>query len=112
MTRRLLIHQRAKDDLIEHFAFIAQDKTDPADRLLAAAQKLFSDLAHFPDLGHRWKTEAAHLQDVRVIPIPSFPNYLVFYRSIAKEVRILTVLHGSRDLPALLRLIDQQPADR
>lgn len=105
MTRRILIHQQAKNDLIEHFAYIANDKADPADRLLNAAQKLFNDLAHFPDLGRRWKTEAAHLQHIRVIPIPSFPNYLVFNRVSTKEVRVLTVLHGSRDLPALLRII-------
>jgi plasmid stabilization system protein ParE len=47
------MHQQAKDDLIDHYPCIARDEPVAADQLLAAAQKLFDDLAHFPDLGRR-----------------------------------------------------------
>ncbi len=107
MTRRRLIHQQAKDDLTNHYAYIARNEPEAADRLLAAVQKLFDDLAHFPDMGRRWQSEAAHLQEIRFLPIHGFLNYLVFYHTTASDVRIITVLHGSRDLPALLRMIDR-----
>jgi plasmid stabilization system protein ParE len=51
------------------------------------------------DFGNR------ELKGLRVLPVPDFPKYLVFYvyREQEEEVEIIfRVLHGARDIPALL----------
>ena len=38
------------------------------------------------------------LRNVRVLIVPEFPNHLVFFRKQSDEVRVLRVLHASRDI--------------
>jgi toxin ParE1/3/4 len=104
MNRRILKKPQVECDLVEHYSYIARDKIAPADRFLEAAQELFERLASEPQLGHIWQSPLRQLAGVRVCPIPSpYGNYLVFYRPIEDGVEILTVIHGSRDLQAVLK---------
>jgi plasmid stabilization system protein ParE len=45
---------------------------------------------------------AVELQGIRRMPITGFPRHLIFYRAEKKEIRILRVVHGARDLESLL----------
>jgi plasmid stabilization system protein ParE len=45
---------------------------------------------------------AIELAGVRRMPVTGFPKHLVFYRPSEKEVLILRVVHGVRDLEVLL----------
>ncbi|HWW15869.1 MAG TPA: hypothetical protein VN310_14505 [Candidatus Dormibacteraeota bacterium] len=38
---------------------------------------------------------------MRRMPIAGFPRHLIFYRAEEKEIRILRVVHGARDLESL-----------
>jgi toxin ParE1/3/4 len=103
MSRRVLKRPQAERDLIEHFAFIARDKVEPAERFLNVAEGHFKLLAANPYLGQAWESLLPQLADVRVSPLPgAFHRYLVFYRSVERGIEVLTVLHGSRDLPSAL----------
>lgn len=42
------------------------------------------------------------LSGIRQYPIRGFKNYLIFYRATESEVEVLRVLHGARDLEAIL----------
>jgi toxin ParE1/3/4 len=85
----------AEDDLIEIWCTIALDSPAAADRLLDTFASRIEHLAAFPDLGPERPDigEAARL---------SVGNYLVLYRHIGGQIEIVRVVHGARDLTALL----------
>ena len=101
---RILKKPRVKEDLIEHYAFIARDKIAPAERFLKVAEETFQRTAEMPLVGRVWESELPHLAGVRAYPMPEgFRNYMIFYRPIKDGIEVLAVLHGARDLDAALR---------
>jgi toxin ParE1/3/4 len=109
---RILRRPRAKADLIEHYSHIARDKAAPAERFLRVAESAFELLARTPAIGTVWVSPNPRLAGVRVYPLPrGFRNYLVFYRPLPDGVEILAVLHGARDLGAVLEDtdVDERP---
>jgi plasmid stabilization system protein ParE len=92
MKREILRWSRVKEDLVAHFAYIAQDKIEPAERL-----------ALNPLIGLRWKSKKRQLRGIRFYPLPSpYRSYIVFYRASRERIEIITVLHGARDLESAL----------
>ena len=97
------ISRSARQDLLDHFAYIAADRPDAADRFLLVAEDSFTRLGHAPDIGRSWPSNSPHLADVRVQPLPrGFRRYLVFYRPTSEGVEVLRVLHSARDILAVL----------
>ena len=95
---------RADQDLIDHFANIARDKIAPADRFLKVAGESFERLAEMPGIGRAWESKNPRLRGIRVYPLPApYRSYLVLYL-VADDgiVEILTIIHGARDIPAIL----------
>ena len=41
------------------------------------------------------------LADIRMSPVPDFSRYLIFYQHSDDEIRVLRVLHSSRDIASL-----------
>lgn len=64
MSRRILKKPQVERDLIDHYAFIARDKTGPAERLLRIAEDSFKRLAADPLLGQAWGSALPSLADV------------------------------------------------
>lgn len=91
------------EDLPAIYAFIARDDRGAADRVLDAVQLTFDAIVHQPECGVRYPTRNPLLQNVRMLPVNNFPNYLVFYRVEDATVHVLYVVHGARDLPRLFR---------
>ena len=58
-------------------------------------------LREFPRIGTRWPTDNPELQGLRRLQMTTFP-VSIFYLDTEPHVEIVRVLHGSRDLPALL----------
>ncbi len=54
-----------------------------------------------PRSGAKCRFSAEELQSIRRMPITGFPRHLIFYRAEEKEIRILRVVHGARDLESL-----------
>src|SRR5437764_786498 len=99
MKRAVVKWPRVVQDLTEHYAYIAQDKIEPAQRLLVVAEESFDRLAQYPAIGLQWKTSRRHLQEIRHYPLPApYRSYIVFYRVHEDAVEIIAVLHGARDL--------------
>jgi len=94
---------RAERDLIEHYAFIARDKIAPADEFLKVAEQSFARLAVMPGMRRAWESANRRLAGVRVYPmLAPYRSYLIFYRIAADVLEALAVLHGSRDIGAVL----------
>ena len=98
--KRVLRHDRVKEDLFGHASYIAKDNPDAAIRLLEAAEDAFEQLAAMPGMGPVWGFRRRELSDVRFWPIKGFRNYLVFYRRLPNEegVEVIRVLHGAMNV--------------
>ena len=71
--------------------------------LLQAAEEAFALLAGMPKMGRRWASQHERLKNVRVWRVKGFENWLIFYLAAPNGVEILRVLHGARDIEALMR---------
>jgi toxin ParE1/3/4 len=70
---------------------------------LKVAEDSIKRLADQPGIGRIWKSPLPHLAGIRVYPMPSgFRNYLIFYRPLENGIEVLTILHGARDIEAVL----------
>lgn len=89
-------------DLIEQATYIAQDNLDTAERFLVVAEETFQLLGRMPGIGKLCRFSNPQLSSIRQYPVKGFKNYLIFYRATASEVEVLRVLHGARDMEAIL----------
>jgi toxin ParE1/3/4 len=89
-------------DLIEQATYIAEDNLDASDCFLMAAEDTFNFLGTMPAIGRLSGFTHSRLADVRRYAIKGFKSVLIFYRVTDDGVDILRVLHGARDLEALL----------
>jgi toxin ParE1/3/4 len=88
VTRSLRVEQ----DLLQIAEYIAADNPAAASHWLDEVERTFSLLASFPTVG----------QDVGEIRPGlrrfSLGSYLIYFESLSRELRIVRVLHGSRDI--------------
>jgi toxin ParE1/3/4 len=85
-----------ESDLEEIWWYIAQDNLDGADQLLAKLEARLSMLANTPYMGSK-RDEI--FPNLRSSPVG---NYLIFYYPLSDGIEILRVLHGARDIAAVL----------
>ena len=101
-----LVSPAARADLVAQWVFYADDVGNPelADRFAACAESTFKKLAHTPGLGRSRQFRSPKAKNLRSWKVADFPKHLIFYRPLPDErgVEIIRVLHGARDLDALL----------
>jgi toxin ParE1/3/4 len=88
--------QQAQEDILDIAAFIAADNAQAARRLMAKILRSCERLHAQPQSG-RLRPEIA--PNVRSFPIE---KYLISYRAARGGVEVLRVLHGARDISALM----------
>ncbi len=88
----------AFNDLDAILAYVEEESVSPrvADKLLEDFEKAFSDLAAMPGMG--WLRQDLTGPAFRWWRIH---RYLILYDPVAKPLRIIRVIHGARDLPAI-----------
>lgn len=90
-------------DLIDLATYIAEDNLEASDLFLQAAEETFKQLEKMPQMGKLTQFSNPSLAGVRQQAIKGFRKYLVFYFLIDDEgVEILRVIHGARDIEAIL----------
>jgi toxin ParE1/3/4 len=82
---------------------IARDNPAAADRFVAAVKETGEFLRDFPESGDVVATRKRRLRGLRLWQVKGFRNYLILYRTTKDAVEILTVFHGARNLPWILR---------
>ena len=87
----------ARQDLREIRDYIALDSISAARSFLAKLSDAFGRLADMPGKGHVRK-------DLTDLPVRCWPvgSYLVVYDPDKRPLEILRVLHGARDIEAIL----------
>ncbi len=91
---------RALNDLDEIWNYIAEDNIGAANRVESAILSACNSLARNPMLGSK-RIEMTALP-VRFWTINRFPNYIVVYRPGTRPLHVIAVLHGKRNIKAML----------
>ncbi len=86
----------AEQDLQEIWLYIAQDNPKAADKLLDRIEAQCELLANHPQLGPARDDIAKGL---RYYPLA---NHLILYRIVKKNIEIVRVVHGARNILDLL----------
>jgi plasmid stabilization system protein ParE len=98
VKRRYKLTPQARTDLLTIWEFIAQDSVPAADRTRERLEKAFHLLAVFPLKGRR-RTDVQTREAVLFWPVGS---YVIVYKPAPRPIVIVRILHGARDLDALL----------
>jgi len=101
MARRVLIGDRAYEDLAEISDYLSKSSQSLAERFLDSADATFADLAKTPGLGSPCRFSHPFVADIRLWRVKKFKDYLIFYASVEGGVRIYRVLHGARDIESV-----------
>ncbi|MDA1051909.1 MAG: type II toxin-antitoxin system RelE/ParE family toxin [Planctomycetota bacterium] len=97
------IRPRARLDVVELATYIGKDSIAAANRFLDACEATFELLAESPRIGGIHLTKNRRLADLRVFRVRGFPNHLAFYLERISGIEIVRVVHGLRDLDAVLQ---------
>lgn len=92
----------ARLDLVGIVAYLAERSEGAARRFRVRAEATFERLARAPGIGGRYRPDEPAYADVRHATIDGFQSYIVFYRPLPDGIEAIRVLHGARDLGALL----------
>ena len=94
---RLTITAHARTDLHEIHSHIAKDNPEAARRFIKRLREKARLLSEVPGMGRSRAEDLRH-------GLFSFPvgEYILFYREQPGGIVLVRVIHGSRDLPALL----------
>jgi toxin ParE1/3/4 len=90
MTRRVILRQRAQNDLRSAFEWYESQRRGLGEAFLAAVEERLGGIAAFPNANpviHR---------HIRRAVVARFP-YLVFYVAKAERIEVLAVLHHARN---------------
>ncbi len=87
----------ARSDLVDIWSHVAKNSPDAADRLIDSLYERFSLLSQHPLMGESRPDLSDHVRQFSV------GAYVVFYVPTHAGIRVVRVLHGSRDVPAIFR---------
>jgi toxin ParE1/3/4 len=90
---RIIWRRAALNDLEAVREFIAQENPQAATRVHSAIRAAVDPLANYPNLGRAGRVDGT--RELIVVDLP----YIVVYRVVQDQVRILSVLHTSRQWP-------------
>lgn len=79
----------------------AQSDANLAKRWERAVTTTLLRLLNNPRSGTPCQFKADELRDLRRVPVKKFERHLIFYRFQNKELLVLRVVHGARDLESL-----------
>lgn len=97
-------HPRAERDIecqVDYY-LLEVGSLDPAERFVVALEETLELLVGNPGIGSAREFARNELAGVRSFPVKSFGRHLIFYRPTEQGIEILRVLHGARDLGAIL----------
>ncbi|HLL89725.1 MAG TPA: type II toxin-antitoxin system RelE/ParE family toxin [Tepidisphaeraceae bacterium] len=103
MNARVVLRPQVPDDLHAIVQYLEQHSgTVVANRFADNVFATLDGLAAHPGRGSPKQLRSRQLVGVRTCAVAGFRNHLIFYRHEADAVVVLAVVHGSRNVRALL----------
>jgi toxin ParE1/3/4 len=87
---------KAEADATEIWNWIAAESPDSATEMLDRFEDVARSLTQFPDMG---RDRSDLLLGLRCFPVG---DYLMFYQRVGGHIEIVRVIHGRRDITAVL----------
>jgi toxin ParE1/3/4 len=103
MTLRIVQRTRARQDILDLIAYIADQNPAAAKRVYSAYERSLATLAATPDIGWPYASDNPKLSGMRAWHIGRYRTYLIFYQHNADTLDVIRVLHGVRDLASILQ---------
>ena len=103
MGAKVGIRPQARLDIVELATYVGRDNVTAANRFLDMSEETIGFLAQSPQAGAVHTPKVKRLPGLRVFPVKSFSNHLVFYLVRSESIEIVRVLHGARNLAIELR---------
>ncbi len=91
---------QATDDLFEIWSYIARDSVEAANRVEDAIYKACAFMAEGPLRGYA--REDLTKLPLRFWTVQAYPNYIIVYDPKTDPLQIIRILHGTRDILAIL----------
>ncbi len=95
---KLTVKSAAWADIRRAGQWLAKRNPGAAHRFFSAVRSEIDFLRLNPEIG----TPRMSLPSVRYWRVKTFSNYLIFYSATDEEIKIIAVLHGARDLSAIV----------
>jgi toxin ParE1/3/4 len=102
VKRSVRLRSAAETDLAEQARFLEERSAGLGIHFLDAFDATVGFLETSPEIGGMCNFDDARLDEMRVVLISGFKNYLIFYRILPDEIEVVRVLHGSRDASSVL----------
>lgn len=96
------IRPLADRDLQSHVEYLRERDPVAARRFVGAVFGAFDRIAENPHIGPLREFDSPGLSGVRLWPVPAFERWLIFYTPTDTSVQIVRILHGARDIPAVV----------
>ena len=105
MTGHYHVLPAADRDLDDQAAYLATEANlDTALRFYDAASVTFGKIASMPGIGEQWPSAHPRLAGLRIWRIEGFERHLIVYRARDDGIEIVRVVHGARDIDAVLEI--------
>jgi toxin ParE1/3/4 len=102
MKKRGFLLPRAEFDEAEIYEYLAQRSAGTAQRFLDMVNETLHGLCKTSVPGVPWNSESPGASGLRWVKVRGFKNYLMFFRVSDEHIAVIRILHGARDLGALL----------
>ncbi len=99
--KRYRLTPQASDDLFQIWSYIARDSIEAANAVEEAVYEACSLVANGPMRGHIRK-DLTRLP-LRFWTVQPYRNYIIVYDPASEPLAITRILHGARNVAALLR---------
>jgi len=99
----VIIRATARREIKGHAIYLEQHAgAEVADRFLAGVRESFEDLARMPRMGVPCGFRRPSARHLRRWPVKGFENWLIFYQAKENGIEVVHLMHGARDIEALL----------
>lgn len=102
MTKpELILKPQAREDIKQIAAYIGENNPKAGTAFRQTLQNIYEVLLDLPEIGSVRNFRNPEMKGLRMLPVPKFKNYLLFYRPTSERLEIVRVLHGARDVSSL-----------
>lgn len=102
MSRIIRRTAQLREDIMDVYRYIHERSPQSADRVLDAIERSLRSLLDTPGAGRLWNSPDSRLIGMRVTTVRSYRNYLIFFRAVAGGIEVFRIVHGARELQALV----------